>query len=207
MKRILFTCLLPATLFFSHSSSAQCIERGTSILELSARLGDYNDATHFHLTSSSASATLKSAIYALSYEITPFKWLGVGLQLRYDQYIDSATLKQNAYSLNVPIFFNIHIIHTTHINLYAGMAYGFTSLSYNSNDISQTKYSGIGSLYDIHAGLRFFLSDHFGISIPVSYTNFSYPNLDLSNPHVSISNWADKTVSGLNIGLGLNYKF
>jgi hypothetical protein len=207
IKRILVFTFLACSLLLSRNTSAQCLERGNSIIDLSARIGDYNDIYHVHSVSGAWSGRSGSAIYSLGYELVVFKWLGVGAQLRYDKYIDSATQKQTTFSFNVPVLFNIHIVHTTHVDLYAGMAFGLSTVNYSSNDITASKYNGIGSLYDIHAGFRIFLGDHFGISIPISYTSFSYPSLNYSSPSTSINNWADLTLGGLNIGLGLNYKF
>ncbi|MFI5150068.1 MAG: outer membrane beta-barrel protein [Bacteroidia bacterium] len=207
MKRILlFTLVLFSTLI-SQRCTAQCIERGNSIIDFSAKLGVYNDLIHVHQTTFTKSDHAGSGIYTLGYEITPFKWLGVGLQLRYDKYMDSASQKQTTYSFNVPVYFNIHFVHTTHVDLYAGMAFGFSTFNVNGNDASVTKLSGVGSLFDIHAAPRFFLGKHFAISIPISYTSFSYPQITATNNTTTINNWADLTLGGLNIGLGLNYKF
>jgi hypothetical protein len=204
--------LLAALLFLAIRtfSFSQSFEKGTSIVSLSTSLGVYNDklTTHISPTSSSTGKTI-SGIYTFSYEYGLTNWLGAGIQVQYDKYIDSSGQKQTVYNVNVPLFINAHFVKSKHVDLSAGIGFAYSYFRINSNDVNATSLSGSGTLFDIHVIPRFYLGNHIGIFVPLSYGFLNYPNLDLTSSQSGSShtNWADFHLNGMNIGIGLSVRF
>jgi hypothetical protein len=206
MKKTLTLSLLLLALFSGQTMKSQ-IEQGNSVIDLSAKLGIYTDQFTLKGLSATKKGNTGSGIYALGYEYMALNWLGLGLQLRYDKYIDSASQKQTTYSFNVPVYANIHFVRTEHIDLSAGASFGYSHFSINSNSAGNAQISGNGTLFDFHLTPRFFFGEHLGISIPIAYTFFNYSSLNYKDNAQTINDWGSLAVKGISFGLGVNYQF
>ena len=206
MKRINSALLLVLSCMLLNSASAQEFQKGNSVIDLGFKLGVYNDQLNIHGTTYSHDDKAGSKISYIGYEYALLNWLGVGLQLRYDKYIDTthyakATNVPSYSSFNIPLFVNAHFIRKKH--------FGLSTLKLDYHDPDATLVSGGGSLFDLHIVPRFFFGrGHFGLSLPIAFTSFSYPHLNFqNNAGTNSSNWGDLKGSGMNIGLALNFKF
>ena len=132
------------------------------------------------------------------------KWLGLGLQLKFDNYFHDNNL-QSAFGFEGGLLINGHIIRHKHFDLFGGLNLGRSSLTltglYNNNQIY-----GSGSWFDVHFTAREYIG-RFGFSetlyIPsIDYNNLT-SNVGIFNEYI-IESWK---ASGVGFNWGIQYHF
>jgi hypothetical protein len=216
MNRLLFRLALVLVIFSGSSviSHAQSFKEGDFVIDLGANFSDY---TATSLSSAPGSVTktdkITGGVYSGGLEYGLFNWLGIGVKVRYDDYItskDSIThFSPSRTGYDVILNANLHVIKTKHLDIPLGVGYGYSGLNYNiPTDTLVSTLKGKGAIFDVHVDPRIYFGNHFGINFHLAYTYFGYPQLVYAdNKNGSSPNTTHLTATGINLGVGLQFKF
>lgn len=212
MKKNVFILFIIASTI---GMQAQSMQMGTLLVEGRAGLEVYATEYNYKLknTGFQKDTTINDGAanknYTLGAEVGLAKWFSVGLYGKYNIYFtqtdDVTKAKPEANSKELFLALNLHLVKSTHYNLYLGTNLGFSSLKYNSNDIANSKLSGTGSYVDLHLGNRFYIKKFgFNLNIHVPSVNYNKmtSNNDLFNQYV-ISTWKGR---GFGMSAGIQYR-
>jgi hypothetical protein len=195
---------------------AQSFQQGSLVMSLDWGADIYSVSQKYSLYNVSNSTTTKTSAAAstnwnLSGEFGVFKWLGLGIQLKLDNYVTStdSTTGQRATAIGFEggIIGNIHIIRHPHFNLLAGVNVGYSHLTYNYNDGFNDQVYGDGSWVDFHAAMRFYFG-RFGLNFTFYTPVITYASLTTNNPNFGLgesilASWKGR---GAGIDLGIQYR-
>lgn len=211
MKKLL---LLLSLIGFNLSLiQAQSFSRGSFILGANLGIdGNFADRHYFNSSENSAQ-TLNNTAPASDFNITAeagvFKWLGVGLIGRYNSYFPEAngvtqtTPDERAFDLGVTG--NLHILSVAQLDLLAGIDYGFSHLTFNTNNYSNTTSASYGSWGDIHATARVYFG-RLGVNATLYVPMMNYRSFTSSNTNPGdyiIDDWKS---TGYGASIGLQYR-
>jgi hypothetical protein len=211
MKKLLILCLV--TSCHISISQAQSFNRGSFIL--GANFGiDGNFANRNYFSSSEGNAqTLNGTAPASDFNITAeagiFKWLGVGLIGRYNSYFPEAngvtqsTPDERAFDLGLTG--NLHILSVAQLDVLAGIDYGFSHLTFNTNNYSNTTSASYGSWGDLHATARIYFG-RLGVNATLYIPMMNYSSFTSSNMRPGdyiINDWKS---TGYGASIGLQYR-
>ena len=87
---------------------------------------------------------LEEQIFNLGGEIGVAKWLGLGVQLKFDSYLHNSNVSQ-AGGFEGGLIVNAHIVRHLHFDLLAGLDLGGSGITLTSNDGTNTQIYGNGS--------------------------------------------------------------
>ena len=204
---------------FTGLVSAQSFDKGTMVADLRFDFGAYKTENHDKINDTVTDNGAASKIYSGSFEYGIFPWLGAGLKLQYSSYIiDPDTIvhtppQQDEYvqptvgSFDPAVFVNFHLGKRDHFDLAAGITGGPSFFAYKVHDANDSRATGTGFWFDIHATPRFYFGDHFGLHLNIAYASFNYPSLIAESSSITAINSFGLKGSGLNIGAGLQVKF
>jgi hypothetical protein len=218
MKQFLFPIFLFTLLASSLSLHAQdkAFKEGDFVIDAGANFAYYNNTS----TPNSGPGAgvpkndkMAGGVYAAGLEYGLFNWLGIGIKVRYDDYItskDSIThLRPSVTGYDVLVNANLHVIKTKHLDIPIGLGYGYSGIQYNvPQDTLARNLKGQGAIFDVHMDPRLYFGEHFGINFHVAYTYFGYPSVIYNdNKNGTSVNTTHLTATGLNLGIGLQIKF
>jgi len=175
MKKIL---LLAISVVFLQQVNAQSFQRGSIVLGLNYGLDGYKIQEHYinkttggsHDTTGGAAATN----WNLGAEYGLFNWLGVGIQLKLDNYFHDTTTS-NDIGFEAGLIVNLHVIRAQHFNLVAGFDFGLSNLTINYVTDNNQVY-GTGPWFDFHITPRFYFG-RFGLNLNLYFPSINYANL------------------------------
>lgn len=179
--------LLLGTALFLQTANAQSFQKSSLVLTANYGLDIYSieQKTRLYNVSNSTqsqTSTAGSTNYNFEGEFGLFKWLGVGLHFKLDNYItskDSSGYKPTAIGFETGVLVNLHLIRATHFNLLVGGNFGFSTLTYNVDAFNDQVY-GDGSWIDLHASARFYFG-RFGFNLNFYKAFINYPSLTTNN--------------------------
>jgi hypothetical protein len=193
---------------FSLTSKAQTFQTGSLIVSAGYGFDIYSVKLHqvnnFSGQSKDTTSGAASGNFTLGGEFGVTKWLGLGLQLKFDSYLHNSNVSQ-AVGFEGGLIVNAHIIRHMHFDLLAGLNLGASSLTLTSNDGTNTQIYGSGSWVDIHFTARIYFGK-FGLSATLYFPSINYTissNNDLFNQYIDDS-WK-ATGEGLNIGIQYHF--
>ncbi len=132
------------------------------------------------------------------------KWLGLGLQFKFDNYYHDYNI-QSALGFELGIIANAHIIRHRHFDLLAGINVGGSNLTITGNYNNDQIY-GSGTWFDMHLTARIYIR-RFGFSstIYIPYINYSTltSNVGAFNQYI-LESWK---ANGVGINFGIQYHF
>lgn len=211
MKK-LFICLA----FFSLGSSflipqhcgAQTFQFGSLIVSASIGADAYKlNQTQINNVAGTTKDTTTGAAssnFSLGGEFGVAKWLGLGLQFKYDNYFHDANI-QSALGFESGLLINFHIFRHLHFDLLAGFNLGRSSLTITSIYFNYQVY-GNGTWGDLHFTAREYIG-RFGFSETLYFADITYNNLTdnagLFNNYL-IEAWK---ANGEGINIGVQYHF
>jgi hypothetical protein len=208
------TLTLLATLCIMASAKAQSFKEGDFVIDLGANFMYYNTTAQSSVSGSQVKTDkMAGGVYSAGLEYGLFNWLGVGLKVRYDDYItskDSIThLRPSVTGYDVIANANFHFIKTEHLDIPIGVGYGYSGMNYTvPADTLARNLKGKGAIFDVHVDPKIYFGHHFGINFHVAYTWFGYPQLIYNdNKSGNSPNTTNLTATGLNLGVGLQFKF
>ncbi len=213
MKKAILILLSLITL---QQVKAQSFQQGSLVTSLDWGFDGYSVDQKYSLynvpnSTSTRTSGAASTNWNLSGEFGVLKWLGIGVQLKLDNYItktDSTTgVRASAIGFEGGIIGNIHIIRHPHFNLLAGVNVGYSHLTYNTNDGFNDQVYGDGSWVDFHLAMRFYFG-RFGLNFAFYTPVINYASLTTNN-----SNWglgesvlASWKGRGAGLDLGIQYR-
>ncbi len=197
---------------FSILSHAQAFKKDDIVIDLGVNFSYYNTTNQSSAPGSAVqSSHLGGGVYSAGVEYGLANWFGVGVKLRYDDYItkDSVTHPHpSATGYDALIIANFHFIKTKHLDIPIGVGYGYSGLKYTTQDSVASNLSGRGAIFDVHVDPRIYFGNHIGINFHVAYTYFGYPEVIYNdNKTGNKPNTSNLTATGINIGVGLQFKF
>jgi hypothetical protein len=196
---------------FSALSNAQSFQTGSLIVSLSYGFDVYSVRQHqveTYTTPSQSKDTTNGAACGninLSGEYAVTKWLGLGLQLKYDSYLHRANILQ-ANGFEGGVIVNGHFIRHTHFDMFGGMDLGISTLTITANDGYNDQVYGSGSWFDVHLTTRIYFG-RFGINMTLYFPTINYPTLTSNNQTFNtyiIEAWH---ASGTGFNIGFQYHF
>ena len=184
-------------------------------LVISANFGtDGNIANQRYFSASEPQAqTLNGSATASDFNIGAeyglFNWLGLGIISRVDNYysqenqITQSTPSEGAMDIGGTA--NLHLLKWAHLDVLAGYDFGFSHLTYNTNNSIHTTSTANGTWSDIHATGRIYFG-RLGINLcfyvpGTTYTNFKTSNMSLGD--YTINYWKS---TGYGASVGLQYR-
>jgi hypothetical protein len=145
-----------------------------------------------------------SSNFSIGGEYGVVKWLGLGLQFKFDNYFHDNTL-QSALGFESGLIINFHIIRHTHFDLLAGFNLGHSSLTITSIYNNYQIY-GSGTWGDLHFTAREYIG-RFGFSETLYFPDITYnaltSNIGLFNEFI-IASWK---ATGEGFNFGVQYHF
>lgn len=155
-------------------------------------------------------------VFPITVEYGVKNWLGIAAKVGYAKYFTNTDSLGNAESdirgLDAGILVNIHILKLLKFDLPLGASFGYSNFKLMSNDSLQTIAKDNGFNYSFTLNPRYYFSKHFGVSVNLGYTAYTYPSLLFSDKNDSNINDNDDLKfklksSGGNIGVSLLVKF
>jgi len=190
-------------------ASAQSFQKGSLVTSFDWGFDIYNVFEKYTDASNSTSTTKNdhaaSTNWNLGAEYGVLKWLGVGLQMKFDHYLDSNKVNApSATGFEIGIVGNAHIIRHEHFDLLGGMDIGYSHLTWNANDGFNDQVYGDGTWIDFHASMRIYLG-RFGFNFTFYSPIINYPSLTSNNTSSGLGqSWLAQwkgTGGGLNLGI------
>lgn len=208
MKKLLFLLI---SLIILQQASAQSFQKGSLVVGFNYGIDGYlikehdvNKATNKSIDTTGGAAGTN---LNLCVEYGLFKWLGVGLQFKLDNYFhDSTTTSDVGFEIGATV--NAHIIRAQHFDLVAGVDLGFSNLTLNYADngvVSNFQVYGSGSWFDFHLTPRFYFG-RFGLNLNLYLPEINYPNLTTNLSSVNESLAASWKGTGFGATIGLQYR-
>lgn len=211
MKNLMNLIVAFSIIFSATFSKAQSFQKGTCDIDLGIGFAFY--ATQFDITGTTLGSNGHAATWVVpfSFEYGIGNRVGIGLDIVSDTYINAADTSgssnhTSAHSSEIGIFGNYHFVRTDHIDFYGGLTLGVSSLTINSNNSINSVYSGGGSFADLHFNSRFFIGNHFGITLSLRFPSFSFIGLKYTDIFQTNNN-IDFYLRGWVFGTGLYFKF
>jgi hypothetical protein len=211
MKNSIKIIIIALLLFSTTFSKAQSFQKGTIDIDLGIGFAFY--ATQFNWTNTNIGVNDHAATWVVpfSFEYGVGNRIGIGLDIVSDTYIngnDTAGSNDHtsAHSTEFAVFGNYHFVRTDHIDFYGGLTLGASSLTINSNNSINSTYSGGGSFADLHFNSRFFIGNHFAITLSLRFPTLNFVRLKYSDVNGS-NNDLDFYLRGWIFGTGLCFKF
>jgi hypothetical protein len=211
MKRLLLISLL----VFSFSLiKAQSFHTGAFVLGANFGIdGDVANRHYFNSAENNAqtlNGTTPASNFNITAEVGVLTWFGVGLIGRFDNYMpESNGVTQSsptAGATDIGLTANLHLITFDKFDLFAGGDYGYSHLTYNTNNDMATTSSSSGSWGDIHATARLYFTKIVGANLTVYVPMMSYHNFTASNESVGnyvINDWKS---TGYGASVGVQFK-
>ena len=203
-------------IFFFVSVHAQSFDRGAMVADAQFNVGVYSTLSHDKIQNTDNDDGAVSKIFNGSFEYGILPWLGVGTKLQRDNFfVDPDTTNTNPLTIVQPTLkmneisamCNIHFVRKDHVDLLIGSDFGVSFLRGRENDATNLQYNGTGTWVDLHFTSRFYFGNHFGINFNIAYANFNFKNVFASDNTTSSVNLISYKGSGVNAGLGLQYRF
>ncbi len=209
MKKLLAIVAMGYQLIaINHNSAAQTFQKGSLIVTANFGIDGYS--LHQNQLNTYTGKTLDTTTgaasrnFSLGGEFGVSKWLGLGLQLKFDNYYHDYTL-QSAFGFESGIIVNAHIIRHLHFDLLAGLNIGLSTLTITSIYNNYQIY-GTGSWVDLHFTAREYLGK-FGFSETIYFPTINYShltsNVGVFNEYIAES-WKG---SGVGLNWGIQYHF
>ncbi len=207
MKKI-FTAA--ALLFIlSDSFSQKCFEKGNNVLSVDFGLGIYRtDAVDksknpYQTESDTGGAWLFNA----SYEKGVLDWLGLGGKINYSSYLVKDSSAESARGLDVVLLARAHAVRTRRIDLYAGLEFGYSHLTYKTNDVNNGTAKGGGTYFAFNLNGRIYFNDFWGVHVYYSFDNIHYPNGTITADNVNPYHFEFTAKSYFDMGIGVMFRF
>jgi hypothetical protein len=210
MKKIIILFISVITL---QQAKAQSFDKNSLVLSADYGFNYYSlsqQVSHFNVANSLYNNTSAATSFSWNFsaEYGLFKWLGVGVLIKLDNYTtktDSTTgVRGTAAGFETAGTLNIHLIRATNFNLLIGADAGYSHLTYNTNDGFNDQVYGNGSWLDVHATARFYFG-RFGVNftayIPaLNYSSFISTSSNWQSGEDVLAAWKG-TGAGLNVGI------
>jgi|GEM_PF-972318 hypothetical protein len=213
MKKLI---LLVVSILTLQQVNAQSFQAGSLVTSLDWGFDLYSVAQTYSLynvpnSTSTKTSGAASTNWNLAGEFGVLNWLGLGVQLKLDNYVtsrDSTTgIKPTAIGFEGGIIANLHIIRHPHFNLLGGIDLGYSHLTYNTNDGFSDQVYGDGSWFDFHLTMRFYFGrfglNFTGYSPVINYASLTSNNSNWSLGENVLASWKGK---GGGINLGMQYR-
>ncbi|HTB30760.1 MAG TPA: hypothetical protein VK808_01970 [Bacteroidia bacterium] len=142
--------------------------------------------------------------FSIGAEYGVAKWLGLGLQFKFDNYYHDWTL-QSALGVESGLIVNAHMIRHRHFDLLAGLNIGVSNLTITSIYNNYQIY-GSGSWVDLHFTAREYIGK-FGFSETLYFPDINYNNLSSNVPVFNEYIVASWKATGVGFNWGIQYHF
>lgn len=197
-------------------TNAQCLEQGTNIIGVGARLGIYNlTSTELNppagATNTTGTGRAGMIIYPFSFDHAINDRFTVGGQFRYNSFIigkDTSAQQLNvAWGMDLCANAAFHFVRSQHVDLYiqAYAGYAYLKLA-NTNLAYEGVFTANGITYGLELGARFYIGNHIGILLNFAYSGYYYPNGTANGSGGSTENLS-LFFTGSTYGTGLCYRF
>ena len=204
MKKLI---LLLVSVILLQQANAQSFQKGSIVIAANYGIDGYRIQEKYTNKSNNISKDTTggaaSTNWNLGAEYGLFNWLGVGLQLKLDNYFHD-TNTTNDIGFEAGVVLNIHIIRAQHFNLVAGFDIGLSTLTINYTQDNIQVY-GSGSWVDFHISPRFYFG-RFGLNLNLYFPTINYANLTTNvssfNQYIA-SSWKG---NGDGISFGIQYR-
>jgi opacity protein-like surface antigen len=205
MKKFL---LLVVSVLLLQTIHAQSFDKSSLVISANYGLDGYTIKEHTvnKVTNSDSNSKGGAAAtnFNLGIEYGLFKWLGIGLQFKLDNYIHNDTSVTSAIGFEVGAIVNLHLVRTKHFNLLIGGDFGFSNLTINLPTNNYQIY-GNGTWADVHITPRFYFG-RFGLNFNLYLPLINYPNLTTNvqsyNEYIA-SSW---NANGFGATVGIQYR-
>ena len=207
MKKLLIAASV-LMLSFSSISKAQTFQTGSLIVSAGYGFDIYKVKLHqvnnYSNQTKDTTSGAASGNFNLGGEFGVTKWLGLGVQLKFDSYLHNSNVSQ-AGGFEGGLIVNAHIVRHLHFDLLAGLNLGASSLTVTSNDGSNTQIYGNGSWADIQFTARIYFGK-FGVSATLYFPMINYT---LSSNNSLINEYLDDSwkATGEGLNFGIQYHF
>jgi len=213
MKKIL---LLVVSVVLLQHANAQSFQRGSVVATVNYGVDVYSvyqtySAYNVPNSTSSKTSAAGSTNWNIEGEYGLFKWLGVGIHLKLDNYFTSKDTntgyKPTAIGFEGGVLINAHLIRSQHFGLLIGCNLGFSTLNYTADAFNDQIY-GDGSWTDLHLSTRFYFG-RFGINLNFYDPVINYKSLTSNNSNwglgeTVLASWLGK---GGGASIGIQYRF
>src|ERR1051326_4522239 len=152
-------------LLFTGGFSQKCFEKGANILGVDFGVGIYRtDAVDKSKNPyQTESDTSGAYLFNASYEKGVLDWLGVGGKVNYSSYIVNDSSTVSARGLDLVLLGRVHAVRTKRVDLYAGLEFGYSHLSYKTNDATNGEAKAGGTFFGFNLNARIFFTDFWGV--------------------------------------------
>ncbi len=211
MKKLLSILLIA----FAFSGFSQIsFEQKSKVIDINANFGVYNTVGSDSTDRANGRVhNDKGAPYgfALGFEYGVLNWLGVGLKGQTCTYLtsqDTVTKTRPTGKANdIMLVLNAHLLRKKHFDLLTGFDLGYSGFKYSNNDVKHGVAKGGGFVWNFHVQPRLYFGKHFGMYMNISYISYAYPKLKLKDDDRSYTDRLKFKASGINVGIGFQFKF
>jgi len=206
MKKLLLLCMSVVVFQFSN---AQSFYKHALVFSADYGFEAYSLSQQYSIQGLANSKTLNGVTtdgnFNFAGEFGLKSWLGVGVQVKIDQYHfskDSSGYLPTASSGEVGALINIHIIHISKIDLMVGGTIGYSEFSYTVNS-DNAKFYGNSLWTDAHITFRYYFG-RIGLNasayIPFTSYKDMTSNTTWETGSAVLNTWKS-TGGGINVGI------
>lgn len=211
MKKIIINAFL--LIVFTINSKAQIFDKNTLVIFGGAGLEVFNTTYSYKTKNTALPATASetnragNSNFNLGAEYGLHKRFGAGLNFKSNRFFtseDTATkTTPTANSFDISAVANFHAVNVKKFDLVIGGEFGYSNLTYKTNDKSNLILKGNGTYANIYLNPRIYFGK-FGINFKFYAPFINYSKMKTNNEDINyyvISKWKGSPGFGLSFGL------
>jgi len=208
MNKIYISIFITSQLFVSSLFSQKSFEKDVNIIEPGIGIGaykvDFKDKSNPNIPVSHDSTAAK--LFPVGFEHGLTNWLGIGGKFNYSSYITNDSTSEKAHGLDFAVFARAHALRTKHIDLFAGLDFGYSHFVYNANNYSGGIARADGTYFGFNLNSRFWFGKILGLRLFYNFDHYNYPNGVIEDNAANSYNFSWKSKSFILLGAGLVFK-
>ena len=200
-------------LMAQNSSAQKSFYKGAFVINVNAGTDGNVADQHYFSPPENAALTLDNTAlasdYSLGGEYGLLNWLGIGAIMRVDNYymtqnqLTQSMPTQGAFDIGATA--NAHFLKWKHFDFLAGYDYGFSRLTYYTNNSINTTFTSPGHWSDVHLTGRIYFG-RLGVNLTLftpsmTYSKFKASNMDFGD--YALNYWKS---TGYGASIGLQYR-
>lgn len=188
------------------AQSEKSFEKGVSIIEPRIGLGLYKvTVTDTNNVSNHDSAG--AVLYQAGYEYGILNWLGAGGKFNYSHYINNDSgSTQKGSGLDFAVLVRAHALRTKHIDMFAGLDFGYSHFALDANNGSGAYARAGGTYFGFNLNSRFYFGKMWGLNLFYNFDSYHYPHGIVSDNTTNTYEFDWKAKSFFLLGAGLQFK-
>lgn len=199
--------ILPLALCSTFLNAQKCFEKGVNIIEPGIGIGVYKVEFHDITNNTPVSSDSTAAkLFLVGFEHGLNNWFGVGGKFNYSSYFTNDSTSERAHGLDFAVFVRGHALRTKHVDLFAGLDFGYSHFAYDANNYTGGIARADGTYFGFNLNSRFFIGKVLGLRLFYNFDYYNYPNGTISDSASNSYKFSWKSKSFFLLGAGLVFK-